>query len=80
MLPEDASPVESGSPDEPVLTVVNEFADVRIRRICTRNGQRLEISSPRRGTTVLLDAVELDCLTWQPPETFSDLLARRPVP
>jgi hypothetical protein len=71
---------EPVSYEEPVLVVVNEFADVRIRRVHTRNGQRLEITSPRRGTTVLLDAVELDCLTWQPPETFSDLLARRPAP
>jgi hypothetical protein len=68
------------SSEEPVLVVVNEFADVRIRRVHTRNGQRLEITSPRRGTTVLLDAVELECLTWQPPQAFSDLLARRPAP
>lgn len=71
---------EPVSSEGPVLIVVNEFADVRIRRVHTRNGQRLEITSPRRGTTVLLDAVELECLTWQPPETFSDLLARRPAP
>lgn len=74
------SPQEPVSPEEPVLVVVNEFADVRIQRVHTRNGQRLEITSPRRGTSVLLDAVELECLTWQSPETFSDLLARRSAP
>ncbi|MBN9620393.1 MAG: dihydrodiol dehydrogenase [Actinobacteria bacterium] len=64
--------------DAPVLVVANEFADVEIRPTVTRNGIRLEIRSPRRGTVVHLDAVELECLTWQPPDVFSDLLAARP--
>lgn len=62
------------------IVVANEFADVEVRRVVTRNGMRLEIFSPRRGTRVLLDAVELDCLTWQPPETFSELIERSPTP
>jgi hypothetical protein len=58
---------------EPMI-IANEFVDVEVRRVHTRNGVRLEIHSPRRGTTVRLDAMVLDALTWQQPETFSEML------
>lgn len=58
---------------EPTV-IANEFVDVEVRRVLTRNGVRLEIRSLRRGTSVRLDAMILDALTWQPPEVFSDLL------
>lgn len=64
----------TGENDDRPLVIANEFADVEVRRVRTRNGTRLEIRSPRRGTSVRLDPVILDCLTWQPPETFSGLL------
>lgn len=67
------------SNDEPIV-ISNEFADVVIRRVETRNGMRLEISSPRRGTKVHLDAVALDCLSFQPPGLITELLARNPEP
>ncbi|GAC1317815.1 MAG: hypothetical protein NVSMB2_11980 [Chloroflexota bacterium] len=54
--------------------LTNEFASVRVRRVHTRNGVRLEISSTRLGTAVRLDALALESLTWQTPETFSQLL------
>lgn len=60
--------------DEQTIVVSNEFATVRIRKIHTRNGERLEIESPRRGYRVRLDALQLEGLTWQPPETFSNFL------
>lgn len=60
-----------GPPD---ITIVNEFAEVHIRKVHTRNGERLSIESLRRGHSILLDAVELESLTWQTPETFSRLL------
>lgn len=63
-------------PDGPIL-VANEFADVYVRRVPTRNGMRLEISSPRTGTRVYLDAVELEALTWQRPDTFTELVRDR---
>lgn len=66
--------------DGPVIVVANEFADVRVRRVQTRNGVRLEIFSPRRGTRVHLDAVELDLLSFQEPEMFSEMLERTPRP
>lgn len=56
------------------IRVSNEFADVFVRKVHTRNGERLEIESPRRGFVVRLDAVELESLTWQTTETFSRLL------
>jgi hypothetical protein len=61
------------SEDEPMI-IANEFVDVEVRRVHTRNGVRLEIYSPRRGTTIRLDAMVLDALTWQQPEIFSQML------
>lgn len=59
--------------DEP-LTVANEFTTVEVRKRRTRNGERLEISSPSLGRRILLDALELESLTWQDATTFSTLL------
>lgn len=65
-------------PDSPEIdfTLVNEFAEVRIRRVRTHNGERLEISSARLGHAVRLDPLECESLTWQEPEFFSRLLER----
>jgi hypothetical protein len=66
--------------DDDVLDVdrefelTNEFATVRVRRVFTRNGMRLEITSPRLGRTVRLDPLSLESLTWQTNETFSQML------
>lgn len=62
------------SPDERPLIIANEFAEVQVRRVHTRNGVRLEIRSPRMDTTIRLDALELESLTWQDPEIFSGFL------
>jgi hypothetical protein len=59
---------------EDELVVGNEFTSVRVRKVRTRNGERLVISSPNLGFEVRLDALELESLTWQRPETFSRLL------
>lgn len=59
---------------DPPIRISNEFANINIRKVYTRNGERLEIDAPRRGYRVLLDAVELESLTWQTPETFSGFL------
>lgn len=61
-------------PDEPDMQIANEFADVRLRKVYTRNGERLEIEAPRRGHRIRLDAVELESLTWQTADTFSGFL------
>lgn len=60
--------------DDPPIKISNEFADIRVRKVYTRNGERLEIHAHRRGYRILLDAVELESLTWQTAETFSGFL------
>jgi hypothetical protein len=81
--PDDAGPqpvdTEWDGADGPIV-IANEFNDVVVRRVRTRNGMRLEIFSPRRETRVLLDAVVLDCLSYQQPEVFTELLERTPRP
>jgi hypothetical protein len=61
--------------EEPVITVANEFATIVVRRVRTRNGVRLRISSPRLDSAIDLDAMALESLTWQTPETFSRFLS-----
>jgi hypothetical protein len=52
----------------------NEYATVRVRRVYTRNGVRLELTSVKLGTTIRLDPLALESLTWQTGETFSRFL------
>ncbi|MFD9667125.1 dihydrodiol dehydrogenase [Rhodococcus sp. NPDC059968] len=56
------------------FTVVNEFTAVRVRKILTRNGQRLEITSLRLDHQIRLDALALEALSWQNEETISAYL------
>lgn len=52
----------------------NEFSEVRVSRVETRNGSRLLIEAPRSGQWVALCPLELEALTWQTPETFSAMI------
>jgi hypothetical protein len=54
--------------------IANEFAHVRVRKVLTRNGERLEIVAPRLGYQIRLDPLELESITWQTTETFSRFL------
>ena len=54
--------------------LANEYAMVTVRKVRTRNGVRLEIVAPRLGRGIRLDPVELETLTWQSHETFSQWL------
>ncbi|MGH2663873.1 MAG: dihydrodiol dehydrogenase [Actinomycetota bacterium] len=56
------------------VTISNEFTTIRVRKNRTRNGERLEIISPKLGHAILLDPLELESLTWQDETTFSRLL------
>ncbi|MCU1422850.1 MAG: dihydrodiol dehydrogenase [Microbacteriaceae bacterium] len=56
------------------LTIANEFTTVRVRKVRTRNGERLEIESPKAGHKILLDPLELEALSWQEPGLFSKWL------
>jgi len=56
------------------LTITNEFTSVRVRKVHTRNGERLEVRSAKLGFVILLDPLELESLTWQTPDTFCGFL------
>ncbi len=56
-------------------TIANEFAVVTVdKKIFTRNGERLEIASPRLGFRIQLDPLELESLSWQTKESLSRFL------
>ena len=61
-------------PQEAAIEISNEFTTVCVKKVDTRNGARLEISSPRLGYRIQLDALALESLTWQTMETFSRFL------
>lgn len=63
------------SDDDHVIELGNEFAHVVIRKVRTRNGERLLIAAPKRGHQIILCPLELETLTWQTPDTFSAMLA-----
>jgi hypothetical protein len=69
-----AAPVDA-VPDGPVLTVANEFSEVRVSCVRTRNGIRLLIESPKSQSSIALCPLELEALTWQTAETFSGMLS-----
>jgi len=56
------------------IEIANEFGLARVRKVRTRNGERLEISAPKQESKILLDPLELESLTWQTPETFAEFL------
>lgn len=60
--------------EEQFFHLGNEFAEVKVGKVSTRNGVRLLIQDPKGGRQVLLDPIELEALTWSTPETFSALL------
>ena len=65
---------EDGRQSESKMELANEYAVVVVRRVETSTGVRLEIISPRLGTSIRLDPVELEALTWQSHDLFSKLL------
>lgn len=60
--------------EENYVEIANEFAFVQVRKVMTRNGERLEICAPKQGYKTFLDPLVLESLTWQTPETFSKFL------
>ena len=64
----------TGEPGEPVIELANEFTEVVVERVRTRNGARLRISVPSSGCQILLCPLELEALTWQDHDLFSRLL------
>ncbi|TDV56446.1 hypothetical protein [Actinophytocola oryzae] len=62
------------------ITIANEFAEIRVRRVDTRNGSRLLVESPRSGQWITLCPLELESLTWQTPLTFSAMIGHPAAP
>ncbi len=62
------------------ITVANEFAEVEVRRVDTRNGTRLLISAPRTGRSISLAALELEALTWQTARTLAAMVGKCGTP
>jgi hypothetical protein len=61
--------------EDPVIKIANEFTEVEVGPVRTRNGVRLRIFVPSSGRQILLCPMELEALTWQDHELFSHLLA-----
>ncbi|OBJ13755.1 dihydrodiol dehydrogenase [Mycobacterium sp. 1165196.3] len=62
------------------ISVANEFTEVVVRRVDTRNGSRLLISAPRSGQWITLDALEIEALTWQNPRTLAAMVGNSQAP
>lgn len=62
------------------ITIANEFADVEVRRVDTRNGSRLLICSPKSGQWISLDALETEALTWQNARTLGAMVGNINAP
>ncbi len=77
-MPEQVpTPTPTVGPSDEVgeeVSITNEFTSVRVRKVVTRNGERLRIHSAKLGFTIDLDPLELESLTWQTAETFSRML------
>lgn len=58
------------------ITIGNEFAEVQVARVQTRNGSRLLIESLKSGQWVSLCPLELEALTWQATATFSAMIGQ----
>lgn len=62
------------------LTIANEFSEITVTRVETRNGTRLLIESPKTGQWIALDPLELEAITWQTVQTFSAMIAQPHAP
>jgi hypothetical protein len=60
--------------DAASIRLANEFTEVVVEPVRTRNGMRLRISVPSSGRQIMLCPLELEALTWQGHELFSALL------
>lgn len=59
------------------IGVGNEFTGAQIRKVWTRNGERLQVFIPNRGTSILLDAMQLEIIAAQDAGQFTKLFERK---
>ena len=78
-MSEELAQLLQGAVGEP-LAVANEFTDVVVRRVDTRNGSRLLISAPKPGHWISLDALEVEALTWQNTRTLAAMVGNAYAP
>ena len=62
------------------LVVANEFTEVEVRRVDSRNGSRLLIGAPRSGQWITLDALEAEALTRQNSRTLAAMVGNSHAP
>ena len=62
------------------ITIANEFTEVVVRRVDTRNGSRLLITAPKSGRSISLDAQEVEALTWQNARTLAAMVGNVHAP
>jgi hypothetical protein len=56
------------------ISIANEFTEVLIQRVDTRNGSRLLISATKTGRSISLDALEIEALTRQNTRTLAAMV------
>ena len=69
----------NGAVGEPI-TLANEFTEVVVRRVDTRNGSRLLVSAPKSGRWISLDPLEVEALTRQNPRTLAAMVGNASGP
>ena len=69
----------NGAVGEPI-TLANEFTEVVVRRIDTRNGSRLLVCAPKSGRWISLDALEVEALTRQNARTLTAMVGNSQGP
>ena len=60
----------------PLTVIANEFTAIEVAVAQTPTGQRLELRDARSRTSILLDPMQLEILTKQRPEAFTELFRR----
>jgi hypothetical protein len=69
----------NGAVGEPI-TLANEFTEVVVRRVDTRNGSRLLVCAPKSGRWISLDALEVEALTRQNARTLAAMVGNFSAP
>ncbi|ORV66356.1 dihydrodiol dehydrogenase [Mycolicibacter hiberniae] len=62
------------------ISIANEFTEVTLRRVDTRNGSRLLITAAKSGRWISLDALEVEALTWQNDYTLAAMVGNLQQP
>lgn len=62
------------------IILANEFTQVTVRRVDTRNGSRLLITADKSGRSISLDALEVEALTRQNTRTLTAMVGNADGP